>query len=156
MNRFHPAPWIMLVVFAGLAGCQQAVAPEPFPDAAAEGWVAAFNSGDAAGLALMYGPEAKILPPDQPIVSGPEAIAEFWKAFNPGNVRIEISEVETMRLGEYWFREGTFTALYPNEGEPRVGKFIELWKKVDSAWLIHRHMWSANGPQVPPASAPPA
>ena len=156
MNRFHPAPWIMLVTLAGLVGCQQAVAPEPFPEAAAEGWVAAFNSGDAAGLALMYGPEAKILPPDQPIVGGPEAIAEFWKAFNPGNVRIEISEVETMRLGEYWFREGTFTALYPNEGEPRVGKFIELWKKVDSAWLIHRHMWSANGAQVPPPGTPAA
>jgi ketosteroid isomerase-like protein len=156
MNRFHLAPWITLVALAGLAGCQQVSAPEPFPQAAADGWVAAFNSGDAAGLALMYSPDAKILPPDQPIVSGPEAIADFWKAFNPGNVRIEISEVETMRLGEYWFREGTFTGLYPNEGEPRVGKFIELWEKVDSAWLIHRHMWSSNGQQTLPSGTPPA
>lgn len=154
MNRFHLAFGITLFVLAGLAGCQKASPPEPFPQAAADGWVAAFNSGDVAGLALMYCPDAKILPPDEPIIDGPAAIEEFWKTFNPGNVRIEISEVETMRLGEYWFREGTFTGLYPSEGEPRVGKFIELWKKVDSAWLIHRHMWSSNGPSTPPPDAP--
>jgi ketosteroid isomerase-like protein len=151
MNRIHPAPWIILMALAGLAGCEKVIPPEPFPQATADGWVAAFNSGDAAGLALMYCPDGKI-PPDEPIVSGSAAIGEYWKSFNPGNVRIEISEAETMKLGEYWFREGTFTGLYPNEGEPRVGKFIELWKKVDSAWLIHRHMWSSNAPSMPPAA----
>jgi ketosteroid isomerase-like protein len=153
MNRFQFAPWIVLITLAGVAGCESAKAPEPFPQAAADGWVAAFNSGDAAGLALMYSPEAKILPPDQPIVSGYGAIEEFWKTFNPGNVRIETSEVETLKLGDYWFREGTYIGLYPAEGEPRVGKFIELWTKVNSAWLIHRQMWSPNAP--PPAQMPP-
>ncbi len=152
MNRIHLAPWIILMAVAGLAGCEKGAPPEPFPQATADGWVAAFNSGDAAGLALMYCPDGKILPPDEPIISGSAAIGDYWKAFNPGNVRIEISEAETMKLGEFWFREGTFTGLYPNEGEPRVGKFIELWKKVDSAWLIHRHMWSSNAPPMPPAA----
>ena len=152
MNRFHLAPWIALIALTGLAGCERAKAPEPFPQAAADGWVAAVNSGDAAGLALMYSPEAKILPPDQSIVSGYGAIEEFWKSFNPGNVRIETSEVESVKLGDYWFREGTYIGLYPTEGEPRVGKFIELWTKVDSAWLIHRHMWSPNAP--PPSETP--
>ncbi len=153
MNRFHLAPLVTLIALAGLAGCESAKAPEPFPQATADGWVAAFNSGDAAGLALMYSPEAKVLPPDQPIVSGYGAIEEFWKSFNPGNVRIETSEVETLKLGDYWFREGTYVGLDPAEGEPRVGKFIELWTKVDSAWLIHRQMWSQNAP--PPAEMPP-
>ncbi len=153
MKGFQFARWIALMTLAGLAGCESAKAPDQFPQAAADGWVAAFNSGDAAGLALMYSPEAKILPPDQPIVSGAGAIEEFWKTFNPGNVRIEISEVETRKLGDHWFREGTYGGLYPAEGEPRVGKFIELWTKVDSAWLIERHMWSPNAP--PPAEMPP-
>lgn len=155
MNRNHIAPWIVLIALA-VAGCGKARAPEPFPQAAADGWLAAFNSGDAAGLALMYCPDGKILPPDQPIISGPKAIGEFWKTFNPGVVRIELSDVETMKLGQYWFREGTFTGLYPSEGQPRVGKFIELWKKVDSAWLIHRHMWSSNAPTAPTQDAPPS
>ncbi len=152
MNRFHVAPWIALMALAGLAGCESAKAPEPFPQATADGWLAAFNSGDTAGLALMYSPDAAVLPPDQPIVSGHDAIEEFWRSFNPGQVRIELSGVETMQLGDYWFREGTYSAIYPEEGEPRLGKFIELWTKVGSAWLIHRHMWSPNAP--PPASMP--
>lgn len=154
MNRFHLVPWIALIALTGLAGCESAKAPQPFPQAAADGWVAAFNSGDVAGLALMYSPEAKILPPDEAIISGYGAIEEYWKSFNPGNVRIEISEVETMKLGDYWFREGTYAGLDPAEGEPRVGKFIELWTKVESAWFIHRQMWSPNAP--PPAQMPPA
>ena len=110
MNRFHLAPWITLIALAGLAGCQRASPPEPFPQAAADGWVAAFNSGDAAGLALMYSPDAKILPPDQPIVSGYGAIEEFWKTFNPGTVRIEVSEVETRKLGDILVPGGHVTA----------------------------------------------
>jgi ketosteroid isomerase-like protein len=152
MNLFHPAPWIALIALAGLAGCESAKAPEAFPQAAADGWIAAFNSGDAAGLALMYSPQAKILPPDEPIVSGYDAIEKFWRNYNPGNVRIEISEVESAKLGDYWFREGAYSSKYPAEGEPRVGKFIELWAKVDSAWLLHRQMWSPNVP--PPAQEP--
>jgi len=156
MNRIHLAPWIALFALAGLAGCESAKAPESFPQAAADGWLAAFNSGDAEGLALMYSPNAEILPPDHPIVSGDAAIQEFWRSFNPGNVRLETTEVETMKLGQYWFRQGTYHRRYENEGEPRVGKFIELWVKVDSAWLIHRHMWSSNGPPPDSAAETPA
>jgi ketosteroid isomerase-like protein len=155
MNRFHLAPWVALIALAGLAGCESAKAPEAFPQAAADGWIAAFNSGDAAGLALMYSPQAKILPPDEPIVSGYDSIEKFWRTYNPGSVRIEISEVESAKLGDYWFREGAYSSKYPAEGEPRVGKFIELWIKVDSAWLLHRQMWSPNVPPPAPVSAAP-
>lgn len=152
MNRKLLASWIGCLALAGAAGCERAAAPGEFPQAAADGWVAAFNSGDALGLALTYGPDAKILPPDEPIISGRAAIEEYWKAFNPGSVRIEISEVETMKLGDYWFREGVYAGTYPDEGAPRVGKFIELWVQVDSSWQIHRHMWSPNTPL--PAAMP--
>ena len=152
MNRNLLTPWIGCLALLGIAGCDRAATPETFPEAAADGWIAAFNSGDALGLALMYGPDAKILPPDEPIISGGAAIEQYWETFKPGNVRIEVSEVESMKLGDFWFREGMYAARDPNEGAPRVGKFIELWSRVDSAWLLHRHMWSPNTPM--PAAMP--
>jgi len=152
MNRNHVAPWVALIALVGLAGCDMAKAPAPFPQAAADGWIGAFNSGDVDGLAMMYSEDAEVLPPDQPIVAGHEAIATFWKTYNPGQVRLEVSAVDSVRLGDYWYREGSYSALFPEEGEPRVGKFIELWKQVDSAWLLYRHMWSTNAP--PPAQMP--
>ncbi len=154
MSSHHVAPWIAAIALAGLAACNGAGAPEDFPQAVADGWAGAFNSGDVAGLALMYSDDAEVLPPDQPIVAGHEAIEAFWQTFNPGQVRIEVSEVDTERLGSYWFREGSYIAIFPDEGEPRVGKFIELWKKVDANWYLYRHMWSSNAPQ--PAITPDA
>ncbi len=152
MNRNHVAPWVTLIALVGLAGCEMAKAPVPFPQAAADGWIGAYNSGDVDGLAMMYSEDAEVLPPDQPIVAGHEAIAAFWQTYNPGQVRLEVSAVDSVRLGDYWYREGSYSALFPEEGEPRVGKFIELWKQVDSAWLLYRHMWSPNAP--PPAQMP--
>ncbi len=152
MNRLHVAPWVALIALVAMTGCESAKAPDPFPQAAADGWLAAFNSGDAAGLALMYTEDSQVLPPDRPIVSGHAAIEEFWKTYNPGQVRLEVSGVESNLLGETWFREGTYSAKFADEGEPRIGKFIELWTKVGSAWLLYRHMWSPNSP--PPAAMP--
>ena len=65
MNRIHLASWTASIALVA-AGCERAETPEPFPQAAADGWVAAFNSGDADGLSLMYSPDAEILPPDSP------------------------------------------------------------------------------------------
>ena len=152
MNRNLLASSIVCIALLAAAGCELREKPADFPQAAADGWVAAFNSGDAGGLALMYSQDSEILPPDQPIVSGHAAIVQFWETYNPGQVRLETSEVEVKRLGDYWYREGTYSALVKDEGEPRIGKFIELWSKDGSAWLLYRHMWSPNAP--PPAQMP--
>ncbi len=84
MKRLKLAPWIALMTLVGLAGCESAKVPETFPQAAADGWVAAFNSGDAEGLALMYSPDAEIFPPDQPLVNGYDAIGSSGSLTSPG------------------------------------------------------------------------
>ena len=149
MNRFHVAPPVALALLALLAGCKDAPSPESFPQAAADGWLGSFNGGDVAGLVLTYSADAEILPPDEPAIAGAEAIEEFWKGYGPGQVRIELGEVESQRIGEYWFREGAYKALFPAEGETRVGKFIELWKKENGNWLMYRQMWNRNAPLEP-------
>jgi ketosteroid isomerase-like protein len=154
MNRIHVAPCVALMLLVAIAGCESAAPPETFPQAAADGWLGSFNGGDIAGLALMYSDDAEILPPDQPIISGHEAIEAFWRTYNPGQVRLEVTEAESEKLGEYWLREGTYAAVYPDEGDPRVGKFIELWKRDGKAWTLYRQIWSPNSPQ--PAQMPPA
>ncbi len=159
MNLTHWKPWIALVAALALLGCEKAVVPEPFPQAAADAWVAAFNSGDAAGLALLYSPRAEVLPPNAPIVSGHAAIEEFWKSANPGTVRIKISTVEVSVFGDFAFRQGTYQTNEESEAATDFGKFIELWKKIDSAWYLYRQMWSSNAPPgmaeaVPEPAAP--
>jgi ketosteroid isomerase-like protein len=153
MNRIHVAPPVALALLALLAGCQEAATPETFPQAAADAWLGSFNGGDVAGLVLTYSADAKILPPDEPIIAGAEAIDAFWQAYNPGQVRIEVSEVESRKLGNFWLREGAYKAQFPDEGETRVGKFMELWKQENGNWLMYRQMWNRNAPLAPAAPA---
>jgi len=157
VNTFHVAPSVAAIALAGLAACNGANAPEAFPQAVADAWLGSFNGGDVAGLVLMYSADAEILPPDEPVISGPEAIEAFWQAYSPGQVRIEPGTVDSRRIGEFWFREGAYTAVFPDEGETRVGKFVELWKKENGNWLIYRQMWNRNAPlqrEAPPGDAP--
>lgn len=154
MNRIQVAPPIALALLALFAGCSDPAPSDAFPQAVADSWIGSFNSGDVAGLALMYTADAEILPPDEPVIAGPEAIEAFWQAYGPGEVRIEIGEVDARRIGEYWFREGNYQAQFLDEGEPRVGKFIELWKHENGNWLMYRQMWNRNEPIAP--KQPPA
>ncbi len=146
MNRIHVAPPVALALLALLAGCKAAGPPEEFPQAAADAWLGSFNGGDVAGLALSYTADARLLPPDEPPIAGPEAIEAFWQAYGPGQVRLEQGDVESRKIGDLWFREGAYKAQFTDEGEPRVGKFIELWKRENGNWLMYRQIWNRNAP----------
>jgi len=113
-----------------------------------------YGANDAAGIAALYTEDAQLLPPDLEIVSGRAAIQEFFARTNPpGSATIEIATVETHVLGAYAHRQGSFLLKGPDGGTVSAGKFLELWKKADGRWLIHRDMWSANAPA--PATATP-
>jgi ketosteroid isomerase-like protein len=155
MSRNHVAPWIASALLALLAGCGGAGPSDEFPQAAADGWLGSFNGGDVEGLLLTYSADARVMPPDAPTASGQDAITEFWRGYNPGQVRISLGDVEIRRLGDFWFREGDYTATFPDEGEPRVGKFVELWKKEGANWLLYRQMWNRNSPLGGPEPSPP-
>ena len=153
MKTIHVAPPVVLALLALFAGCKAAAPPEAFPQAAADAWLGSFNGGDVAGLVLSYSADAKLLPPDEPIITGAEAIEAFWQGYGPGQTRLEVGEVDSRKLGEFWFREGAYKAQFADEGEPRVGKFIELWKQENGNWLLFRQIWNRIAPLAP--GAPP-
>lgn len=142
----------LFVLLLALAGCAQAPAPEPFPQEIADAWIEHYTANDAAGIAALYTEDAQLLPPDQEIVSGRAAIQEFFARTNPpGSAAIEIATVEARVLGDYAHRQGSFLLKSPGGEAVVAGKFLELWKKVDGQWRIHRDMWSANAPAPAPA-----
>ncbi|MGE0031338.1 MAG: DUF4440 domain-containing protein [Steroidobacteraceae bacterium] len=148
------AAMVPLLLLLAVTGCAQAPVPEPFPQEVADAWVVRYTANDAAGIAALYTEDAQLLPPDLEIVSGRAAIQEFFARTNPpGSAGIEIATVETHVFGDYAHRQGSFLLKGPDGGTVRAGKFLELWKKVDGRWLIHRDMWSANAPA--PATAMP-
>ena len=143
---------LLLAMLTG--GCVQSPAPEPFPQDVADAWVERYAANDAAGVAALYTEDAQLLPPDMEIVNGRAAIQEFVAKTNPpGGPAFEIATVETLVFGDYAHRQGSFRIRGPDGTALETGKFLELWKKVDGKWLIHRDMWSGNAP--PPVTDTP-
>jgi len=150
MSRVHIGSWIAAIALVAGA-CARSPAPEPFPQATADAAAKRFAAHDAAGVASFYTEDAVLLPPDQEPVSGRAAVEEFFARTNPESApAVELATIETFMFGDHAWRQGMFRIDGPGVGRPASGKFVELWKKVDGAWLIHRDMWNSNAP--PPAT----
>jgi ketosteroid isomerase-like protein len=147
MKRMRFRAWIAVLAFA-TGACARSPAPEPFPQAAADAVLERALAHDAAGVASFYTVDAVLLPPDQETLSGRAAIEEYFSRTNPpGGPAVEVATVETFVFGDHAWRQGSFRVEGPGDA-PTSGKFVELWKKVDGVWLIHRDIWNANAPSL--------
>lgn len=114
--------------------------------AANEQLTAAFNKQDADAMSAMYTQDAQLLPPNSQLVDGKEAIKDFWGAvFNMGFNKVILETIEVSGTGNTIYEVGSFT-MYNNDEVFDNGKFMVVWKNVDSKWLLHRDIWNSNNP----------
>jgi uncharacterized protein (TIGR02246 family) len=108
----------------------------------------AFRRGDAAGVAALYTEDAKLLPPDNQMMNGPEAIQSFWQgAMSMGikEARLETLEVES-RV-DLAYEIGRYELVIQRQGGESItgiGKYVVVWKNQDGAWKLHVDIWNAN------------
>jgi len=115
--------------------------------AADEQFMAAYNAGDAAGLAALYTEDAQLMPPNSDFVAGREGLQGFWQAvMNMGieKAQIDIIEVEdhgdtAIEVSRYELQDGSGQAL-------DAGKFIVVWKRESGQWKLHRDIFNSSLP----------
>ena len=115
--------------------------------AADEQFVAAFNRGDAAGVAALYTEQGQLLPPNAGSMIGPQAIQAFWQgAMDMGiaSARLEIREVE--QHDDTAIEIGTYTLHAQDGTELDAGKYIVIWKRVEGEWKLHRDIFNSSKP----------
>jgi hypothetical protein len=114
--------------------------------------------GHANVVAAAYTPDAHVLPPGSPLVSGREAIQNYWSgliALKPqGTVKAE----SVTANGPLAVERGTVTLSYTPPGATapvtEVGKYVVHWHNVDGKWLIADDIWNMDaGPAPPPEPA---
>jgi uncharacterized protein (TIGR02246 family) len=118
--------------------------------AANEEFMAAFERGDAAGIAAMYTTDGKLLPPNSPMLRGTQAIRTFWQGAKEAGgktTKLETLEVETrddlaIEVGRY-----TLT-LQPKSGGSVTdkGKYLVVWKNDHGAWKLQIDIWNTDTP----------
>jgi ketosteroid isomerase-like protein len=145
---------------AALTACTLKESPVPFSAAAAEASEDARKKGDYEALSSMYTDDAKLLPPNSPIIEGRPAIREFLrKLFIDEGVPLELTQREVSVVGNFAYRDGVLSQHH-KDGTTEIGKFVQLWKYTDGDWKLHRVIWNMNGPDYflpdSPAATEPA
>ena len=140
---FRPFLIATLLTLA-LVGCEK-----PLPDGDAAGWNEAYQSGDAAAVAAIYSEDATLLPPNQQPVAGRDEIQKAWAAMIDDGLSADVTYTETGSDGDIGYKVGTF-AIKDSKGKPLdEGKFVEVWKRVDGEWKLHRDIYNSNLPPAP-------
>ena len=120
--------------------------PEEAIRALNEAFVRHFNAGDAEGLArAVYAEDARLLPPNQPMIVGRAQIAAALRGFleaGMGGLTIESYELEIARSGDLAYGIGTFSLARP---APDRGKFVEVYRRqADGSWRCVADMFSSD------------
>ncbi|HEX5069769.1 MAG TPA: SgcJ/EcaC family oxidoreductase [Vicinamibacterales bacterium] len=157
-----------IAVFALLAaaiGCAPAPPAANAPEDIAainklrDGFVQAFNAGDATAAANLYTADAISADNHQPTMTGRDAIVKNLESlFSAYTVKFTLTPDETKTMGDFAYDWGRFTfALTPKaEGVPAMpadqGRYLVLIRKdTDGQWRVARDIANSTLPMPTPA-----
>lgn len=111
-------------------------------------FMAAFQRGDAAGVAACYTSDAQLLPPNGAPMSGADNIAAFWQgamAMGIKDAKLETQHIEAR--GDLAVEVGQYTLTIQPEGAAAmtdIGKYVVVWKDDSGTWKLHIDIWNTN------------
>ena len=117
--------------------------------AAIQTFEGAIKDGDDAAIAALYSKDAILLPPDNPMMRGADAIEAFWQGVMNMGVRggkLETLEVEAR--DDLAYEMGRFELTMQPEGSESTaltGKYVVVWKVEEGNWRMHVDIWNTNG-----------
>lgn len=103
--------------------------------------------GDAAAMAALYTESGQAFPPGGEVVSGRQALKDFWQAVLDSGVKeAKLETVEVAGTGDFAFEAGKYTLLGAQGEALEVGKYVVVWKREQGKWRLHRDIWNSNQP----------
>jgi ketosteroid isomerase-like protein len=111
-------------------------------------WLAAFNGGDAAGVARMYAEEARLMPPNSDILEGRAAIEPFIEGFIQTGAKLSFELLTVHETPSVCVAVGRYTMDIPGAPQDR-GKFIEVWAPQNGGWRIVEDIFNSSAPAAP-------
>jgi uncharacterized protein (TIGR02246 family) len=116
-------------------------------EACEKAWLAAFNSGDAAGVAKLYAEDARLLPPNTDIIEGRPAIEGFIGGFVTTKAQLQFHMVTLHESPALCASVGTYDLTFPGDIPDDRGKYIEVWaKQTDGSWLMVADTFNSSLP----------
>jgi ketosteroid isomerase-like protein len=110
-------------------------------EAAAQAWIKAFNAHDVDALIARCTPDIILIDAEASPVSGAAAARELWARTPPYGTpgRLTSATKEIAINGNTGWRIGAVALPMPNSGTLR-NQSLEIWKRVNGEWKLHRLM----------------
>jgi uncharacterized protein (TIGR02246 family) len=116
-------------------------------EAGHKAFMAAFDRGDAAGLAALYTEDAQLLPPNADFVTGRAAVQAFWQALMDRGIKaMQLITGELEDHGDTGIDVGRYRLFGKGGQEFDQGKYIVILKQVDGEWKLHRDIFNSSNP----------
>jgi uncharacterized protein (TIGR02246 family) len=110
-------------------------------------FMAAYNRGDAAGVAALYTAGGQLLPPNADTMAGKEAIQAFWQgAMDMGIQSAQLEIVEVEGHGDTAIEVSRYTLCGEGGQVLDQGKYVVIWKREDGQWKLHRDIFNSSTP----------
>jgi uncharacterized protein (TIGR02246 family) len=107
-------------------------------------WEKAYNAGDAAALAALYGKDATVLPPNGDAASGGSAIRAYFDGDVKSGAKNELTTEDVVGSGDYAVETGKYVATSTDGKHLDHGKYVTVYKKADGGWKIYRDIWNSS------------
>lgn len=131
-----------------LTACSPLEAPSTVYDeivAVEQAYMAAFQHGDATGMAKLYSEKAQLLPANRDFVSGRQEIKRFWQGLMQLGIKtVKLETVEVNHSGSHAFEVGRYTIHTADSEMIDYGKYLVVWQRNETQWFIHRHIWTTS------------
>jgi uncharacterized protein (TIGR02246 family) len=120
--------------------------------------LAAIAARDANAIANIYAPDATLMMPNAPVVTGSATIKSGWTdMFTLPGLQFSFTptHLEVAKAGDMAFDVGTyhFSANTPQGPMDDVGSYSTVWKKTNGQWLIATDMATSGKPMPAPVAA---
>jgi len=114
--------------------------------AASAQFVDNFNSADFEALSAIYTEDAKLIPPNFPMIVGRENILGWFS--NAGGT-LQLTMIDLQMNGDMANVLGDYTISSQSEegeGWSESGNYVEQWKRANGAWKIDLDIWNSSVP----------
>ena len=136
---------VVCLVFLGSLPASAADEVRQAIEAANKKFEAAVTRGDGPAAAALYTAAGQLLPAQSDLVSGTNAIGEFWQAvFNSGIKGASLTTVEVEGHGNTAHEVGKYELRGADGKVLDHGKYVVIWKKEGASWKLHRDIWTTS------------
>lgn len=132
----------LCVLVLALSACATSSGIDPGPSSEMQRFQTAFNAHDAEGVARLYMPDGKLLPPGKPLVAGASNVQAYWQAgFGAGVSHIEKTPIEIAVSGDLATETSRYVVTIKDQ--EIHGKDTLVWRRVKGdVWRIASDIWN--------------